>query len=110
MDIESLRSHAKAAFDRAAAKKNLAEQMRSRLTVTHRSGVFVVDAELFVLLDMYEDDGWNNETVLVDAYDTPILVNRQELRSLARQRYQEILNEWLVEWESLKKVRRAADA
>ena len=58
---------------------------------------------------VYEDNGWNDEMVLLDAYDTPIMVNRAELRSTAKQRYAELMNEWLAEWNKLKKVRKAED-
>ena len=109
MSITDLQQQAKTAFDHAVAKKNLKERMESRLTVSHRDGVFRVTTDLFVLLDLLEDDGWNDEMILLDAYDTPVLVNRTELRTLAKQRYFELMNEWLNEWNQLKNVRRAAD-
>ena len=109
MSITDLQQQAKLSFDHAVAKKNLKERMQSRLTVTHRGGVFSVDTDLFVLLDLYEDDGWNDEMVLLDAYDTPVMVNRAELRTLAKQRYAELMNEWLAEWNRLKQVRKAED-
>lgn len=105
MDINQLREQAKASHDHAVAKKNLKERMESRMTVSHRDGVFRVSTDLFVLLDLPEDD----EMVLLDSYDTPVLVNREELRRLAKQRYAELMNEWLSEWNQLKNVRRAAD-
>ena len=109
MDIIQLETQAKLSFDHAVAKKNLKERMQSRLTVSHRGGVFSVDTNLFVLLDLYEDDGWNDEMVLLDAYDTPVMVNRAELRNTAKQRYAELMNEWLSEWNQLKRIRKAED-
>jgi hypothetical protein len=47
--------------------------------------------------------------VLLDAYDTPVLVNRKELKDTAKQRYAELMNEWLAEWNKLKQTRRAED-
>lgn len=109
MSITDLQQQAKTAFDHAVAKKNLKERMQSRLTVTHRGGVFSVNTELFVLLDLPEDDGYNDEMVLLDAYDTPVIVDRKELRNTAKQRYTELMNEWLAEWNKLKQTRRAED-
>jgi hypothetical protein len=109
MNILDVQNQAKLAFDHAVAKKNLKERMQSRLTVTHRGGVFVINPDLFVLLDLPEDNGWNDEMVLLDSYETPILVNRDELRSIAKQRYHELMNEWLAEWEKLKKIRKGED-
>ena len=105
MSIIDLQKQAKTAFDHAVAKKNLKERIESRLTVTHRGGVFTVDTDLFVLLELLEDD----EMVILDAYNTPILVNRKELKDTAKQRYAELMNEWLAEWNKLKQTRRAED-
>ena len=44
------------------------------------------------------------------AYNNPVEVNRTELLSLAKKRYQEIMNDWAWEWEQQKKVRKAGDA
>jgi len=109
MSIIDLQQQAKTAFDHAVAKKNLKERIESRLTITHRGGVFRINTDLFVLLDLYEDDGWNDEMVLLDAYDTPVVVNRKELKDTAKQRYAELMNEWLAEWNKLKQVRKADD-
>lgn len=73
--------------------------------MTHRGGVFRVDTDLFVLLDLLEQD----EMVILDVYDTPVLVQIAEIRQLAKQRYAELMNEWLAEWERIKKTRRAED-
>lgn len=105
MSIIDLQQQAKTAFDHAVAKKNLKERMQSRLTVTHQGGVFLINTSLFVLLDKFDDD----EMVILDAYDTPVLVNRKELRDTAKQRYSELMNEWLAEWNKLKQTRRAED-
>lgn len=105
MSIIDLQQQAKLSFDHAVAKKNLTERMNSRLTVTHRGGVFRVNTDLFVLLDLIEQD----EMVILDVYDTPVLVQIAEIRQLAKQRYAELMNEWLAEWERIKKTRRAED-
>ena len=105
MSIIDLQQQAKLSFDHAVAKKNLTERMNSRLTVTHRGGVFRVNTDLFVLLDLLEQD----EMVILDVYDTPVLVQIAEIQQLAKQRYAELMNEWLAEWERIKKTRRAED-
>jgi hypothetical protein len=106
MSIIDLQQQAKAAFDRAAAKANLREQMESRLIISYNGGVFRVSPELFILLHtVFEDD----EAVIVDLYDTPVLVNRTELLRIAKSRYREITNEWSAEWQRLRSIRKAAD-
>jgi len=41
----------------------------------------------------------------LDLYETPVQVRPEELRSLAMLRWQEQMNDWLVEHEKLNKKR-----
>ena len=43
--------------------------------------------------------------MLLDLYETPVLVRPEELRGLAMQRWQEQMNAWLIEYEELNKQR-----
>jgi hypothetical protein len=103
MTPENLRDAARLAYDRELAKQNLKTAMTSRLTVTHHGGVFLVNTDLFVILQQSDLD----QMVILDAYDTPVLVNRKELNSLARQRFQEVMNEWQHQYEQQVNVRSA---
>jgi hypothetical protein len=105
MDPDSIKNAARLAFDREVGKRNLRAKMSARLSVEHRGGLFRVTPELFVLLGLGDA-----EMVLLDAYDTPILVDVAELRALATSRYHEVMNEWRAQWERAATVRRAADA
>jgi hypothetical protein len=105
MDIKDLQMQAKLAHDLSVTKKNIKERLSNRLMLSHNGGVFRVSTDLFVLLTIFED----HELVLLDAYDVPVCVNRQELMSLAKQRYAEVMNEWLNDWLLLKKTRKGED-
>jgi hypothetical protein len=85
MQITDLQYQARLAFDREVAKRNIKQQMTSRLTVQHNSGVFVVDSNLITFLNSWDD----KELILLDAYDTPI----------------KIMNEWVVAYDELKSIR-----
>jgi hypothetical protein len=43
--------------------------------------------------------------VLLDMYETPIMVDYKELLKIAHQRWQEQMNAWLVEHDELNKNR-----
>ena len=103
MDIDNLQRQAQLSFDHAIAKKNLQQRMQSRLNVTHNDGFFTVTKEQINFLDLLG----SQEVVLLDDYQTPIMVNAHELLKLMFQRYHEIMNEWLEEYEQLKKIRTA---
>jgi len=103
MQIEHLQQQAQLAYDHELAKRNIHQQMQSRLTVHHNSGVFLVDSELISFLNSWEDD----ELILIDSYHIPIQINRSKLLSQAKQRYQEVMNQWQLAWEQQSKIRSA---
>ena len=77
--------------------------MQARLNVTYNEGFFTVTKEQINFLDLLG----SQEVVLLDNYDTPIKVNAFELLRLMFERYHEIMNEWMEEYEQLKKIRTA---
>jgi hypothetical protein len=103
MQIEELQKQAQLAYDHELAKQNIQQQMQSRLTVHHNSGVFLVNSELICFLTSWDDE----HLVIVDSYQIPIQINRLELLSQAKQRYREVMNEWQLAWENQRKIRSA---
>jgi hypothetical protein len=103
MQVEQLQQQAQLAYDYELAKRNIQQQMQSRLTVHYNSGVFVVDPILICFLSSWDDE----EIIVLDSYSTPILVTRWELLNLCRQRYREVMNEWRLAWEEQSKIRSA---
>ena len=101
MDIDNIQSRAQLSFDHAIAKKNLQQRMQARLAVTYNDGYFTVTKEQINFLDLLG----NQDVVLLDDYQTPIKVNAFELIKIMFARYHEIMNEWLDEYEQLKKIR-----
>jgi len=107
MDIDNLQRQAQLSFDHAVAKKNLQQRMQSRLNVTYNDGFFTVTKEQINFLDLLGSQTASQSVVLLDDYQTPIEVNAFELLKIMFQRYHEIMNEWLEEYEQLKKIRSA---
>jgi len=103
MNPETFQETAIIKWQQVVAKNNLKQRIQSRLNVTYNNGYFIVDSNLIAFLSSWADD----ELVLIDHYETPVLVNRQELLEIAKQRYRELTNEWVEEWNNLKKVRTA---
>jgi hypothetical protein len=103
MDVQKFQNQAQLSFDHAVAKRNLQQRMQARLNVTYNDGFFTVTKEQINFLDLLG----SQEVVLLDNYETPIKVNAFELLKLMFERYHEIMNEWLEEYEQLKKVRTA---
>ena len=100
-----IKESAKLSYDRKLALKNLEEQQQARLIVVYANGLWKVDPILITLLTSYSDQ---SEIALLDANNIPRKVNPTELLNLAKQRHQEVLNDWLVEYNKQAKIRSAA--
>ena len=101
MDTENLIAHARARFDHESAKRNLREKYQAKLTFAYRGGLWRAGPELqnTILVCPVED------AVLLDLYENPIRVDSDELMQLAKQRWQEQMNAWLIEFEQQTKNR-----
>lgn len=103
MQIEELQDKANLAYDRELAKRNIKNQMQSRLTVVFNGGVFSVTKEQINFLDLLG----SQEVVLLDDYEIPIKVNAFDLLKVMFRRYHEVMNEWHLAYEEQSKVRSA---
>lgn len=91
-------------YDRALAQKTLKEKQMGRLLIAYQGGMWVVTPELMALLQIYQNE---SSIVLLDSNDIPRTINPTELLQKAKQRHQEILNDWLVEYQEVVKIRTA---
>lgn len=103
MNTENLRNSARVAFDRELLKQNLKVTMDSRLVVNYEGGVFTVTRELISFLHAYEND----KIYILDDYNIPICAIANELLKLCKQRYQEIMNEWHIQYDEQTRIRTA---
>ena len=101
MNTEQLIAHGRARFDHVAARRLLKEKYQAKLVFAHASGMWCAGLELLNILATVPP----GDAVLLDLYETPVLVRPEELRGLAMQRWQEQMNAWLIEYEELNKQR-----
>jgi hypothetical protein len=99
MDIQEL---AKTSYNRTLTQKMLEEKQLSRLVVSYSNGLWVCDVELICLLSSFQNQ---SEIVLLDSNKIPRKVNTKEFIEIVKYRYQEVLNDWLIEYSNLTKVR-----
>jgi len=104
MDTEKLIAHARARFDHAAARRTLKEKYQGKMTFAHAGGMWRAGPELINLLTASLEHGQQG-LVLLDLYETPVMVDYKELLKLAKERWQEQMNAWLAEYEELNKNR-----
>ena len=101
MTTENIIAHARARFDHESAKRILKEKYQAKMTFAHAGGLWLAGPELLATLAACASP----DAVILDLYDTPIRVQSREFRDTVRSHWQEQMNAWLVEHESLAKNR-----
>ena len=101
MNSDSLVKEIKSRFDHATQKKLLREKYSSKMTFAHAGGMWKAGPELINVLGACPDE----DSVIEDLYGVPVKINTTDLQFLAQQRWQEQMNAWLEEHNSLKRER-----
>ena len=101
MDTDNLIAHARARFDHEAAKRVLKEKYQAKMLFAYRGGMFQAGPELQTTLLACPD----SEAVILDLYENPVQVDTKELYAQSQQRWQEQMNAWLVEYETMRQKR-----
>lgn len=102
MTIEQLVEQVQVATDYQTNKRFLKEKIQADLHFAYNGGLFKSSQELIAFLSAWQDE----DLILEDTYQNPILVKRLELLKLAKQHYQMVMNSWHVQHEELKRVRK----
>lgn len=100
MDTDQLVAHSRARFEHAAARRTLKEKYQARLTFAHAGGLWCAGPELINILQAcchYDTE----ELVLLDLYETPIMIDHKQLAKIVQARWQEQMTAWSVEYEQL---------
>jgi len=99
--MNEILKNAKVRFDHNQNKKILKEKYESKMMFAHNGGMWNAGPLLITTLNTFEDD----TIVLEDLYNNPIQVNRIELLTEAKQRWQEQMNGWLNEFNQNSRQR-----
>jgi hypothetical protein len=103
MTPENFENLANTKFDFKVAKLNLLERAEQHCSFTYEGGLFKATPELICFLAAYAE---YESIVLLDEYKNPILVNRAEMLSIAREAHQWAMTAYRREYENTKKVRK----
>jgi hypothetical protein len=101
MNTDELVAHGRARFEHATAQRTLKEKYQARLTFAYAGGMWSAGPELLATLSACTGP----DSVILDLYDTPIKVQTREFRDQVRSHWQEQMNAWLVEYDTLNKNR-----
>jgi len=101
MDIKNLLAESKAKFNHNSAKAYLAEKFKSKLIVAEQGGLWKADAETILLLNSFT----SANLILLDTFNNPVKVNRQQLLEKLQQTYDTTMEQWYAEWQVLESKR-----
>lgn len=101
MDTKTLIAEARARFNHNSAKEYLKEKYEAKLLIADQGGLWKADQQTITFLSSF----LNTEIVLVDTFDNPVKVNRQELMDKLCETYKKVMDEWYNEWKELESKR-----
>ena len=101
MDTKTTIANARIRFNHAAARRALKEKYQAKLVFAHNGGMFRADQDLMVLLQAIPTE----EAVILDLYENPVRINVLELGYRVGERFQEVMNAWLLEFEEINRKR-----
>jgi len=103
MSTRVLVDNIKHRFNHNESKLYLKEKYTNKLTIAYGGGMFVVTPQLIAFLRQPTSD--SPHEVLVDIYNNPIKVDRQELLAVVTSTYNETMSQWHEEYTTLQAKR-----
>ena len=102
MDTTTLIAEAKARFNHNSAKAYLKDKYDSKLIIADQGGLWRADQETISFLSSMSDD---NFVIIMDTFDNPVQVNREELLKVLKDTYTSVMLSWHKEWKELESKR-----
>lgn len=101
MDTQELVKDIKARFNINFQKEQLKEKYTAKLIVANQGGLWKVTPELITFVN----DCGTEYLVLIDEYQNPVKVKKEELLPVLVDTYLDVMEEWYNEFEKLKNNR-----
>lgn len=101
MDTKILIAEAKARFNHNSAKAYLKEKYDAKLLVAEQGGLWKADQQTISFLEAFNV----TKLVMMDTFDNPVEVNRDDLLDKLTKMYNSVMYEWYTEWKELESKR-----
>ena len=101
MDTKTLISEAKARFNHNSAKAQLKDKYDGKFIIAEQGGLWKASPEIISFLNSMED----NFVILIDNFNNPVQVNREQLLTVVKETYQRVMLDWYKEWKEIETVR-----
>jgi hypothetical protein len=101
MDTKTLISEAKARFNHNSAKAQLKDKYDGKFIIAEQGGLWKASPEIISFLNSMDD----NFVILIDNFNNPVQVNREQLLTVVKETYQRVMLDWYKEWKEIETVR-----
>ena len=101
MDTKTLIAEAKARFNHNSAKAQLKDKYDGKFIIADQGGLWKATPELIAFLNAVDD----NFVVLIDNFDNPVQVKREDLLKVLKYTYQKTMLDWYKEWKEIESKR-----
>ena len=101
MDTKTLIADAKARFNHNSAKAQLKDKYDGKFIVAEQGGLWKASPELIAVLTAFDD----NFIILIDNFDNPVEVKREDLLKVVKDTYQKVMLDWYKEWKEVESKR-----
>ena len=101
MDTKTLISEAKARFNHNSAKAQLKDKYDGKFIIAEQGGLWKASPEIISFLNSMDD----NFVILIDNFNNPVQVNRDQLLTVLKDTYQTVMLDWYKEWKEIETVR-----
>jgi hypothetical protein len=101
MDTKTLISEAKARFNHNSAKAQLKDKYDGKFIIAEQGGLWKASPELISFLSAIDD----NFVILIDNFNNPVHVNRDQLLTVIKDTYHKVMLDWYKEWKEIETIR-----
>jgi hypothetical protein len=101
MDTKTLISEAKARFNHNSAKAQLKDKYDGKFIIAEQGGLWKASPELISFLSAIDD----NFVILIDNFNNPVHVNRDQLLTVIKDTYNKVMLDWYKEWKEIETIR-----
>ena len=88
-------------FEHASARRVIKEKYEAKMIFAYAGGMWRAGPELQTTLLTCPDE----QAVILDLYENPVKIVTNELYQKSQRHWQEQMNAWLVEYETVNKTR-----
>lgn len=100
--INSIVDQVKQSTDFQINKRLLYEKIQTELHMPYNNGLFKLSLELMAFVATWPDE----ELFLEDVYNNPIKIIKLDFLTEARKKYYFIMNQWHIQYNEIKQIRK----